>query len=94
MENAFDTIKANRLGLDHPMGALVKAIKSGSPAEKAGLKVGDVVLEFDGVRIENDGHLVQTVGLTPVGRDVEAIVLRGGKKLRTRIVLTQLPSYE
>ncbi len=94
MENAFDITKAKRLGLEHPVGALVKAIKSGSPAEKGGLQVGDIILEFDGVRIENDGHLVQTVGLTPVGREVETTIHRAGKRLRARVTLTQLPSYD
>ncbi len=92
MENAFDVAKAQRLGLDKPTGALVKAVKIGSPAERAGLRIGDVVLEFDGVHIENDGHLVQTVGLTPVGREVEALILRDGRRFTAKIVLNALPT--
>ena len=92
MENAFDLSKAQRLGLDKPTGALVKAVKIGSPAERAGLRIGDVVLEFDGVHIENDGHLVQTVGLTEVGREVEALVLRDGRRFLAKIVLNVLPT--
>lgn len=92
MENAFDIPMARRLGLEHPMGALVKAVKVGSPAEKAGLRVGDIILEFDGVHIENDGHLVQTVGLTPAGRDAVVLFIRDGKKLEKKVVLTELPN--
>ncbi len=91
MENAYDAAKAKKLGLDQPVGALVKAIKAGSPAALAGLQFNDVIIEFDGVRVENDGHLVQTVGLTPVGRAVEILFYRGGKKMKTRVTLTPLP---
>lgn len=94
MENTFDIHTAQRLGLANLHGALVKAVRPGSPAAKAGIRVGDVVLEFDHVRIDNDGHLVSTVGLTPVGREVEATILREGREFATRILLTELPSVE
>lgn len=94
MENSFDIQTAQRLGLSQPRGALVKAVKNGSPAARAGIRVGDVVLEFDRVRIENDGHLVQTVGLTPIGTEVDALVLRDGRELTARLILTELPATE
>src|SRR5690606_23415738 len=56
LDNVFDASTARRLGLAAPVGALVKSILPDSPAAKAGIQVGDVIVEFDGIRVENDGH--------------------------------------
>ena len=74
-----------------PIGALVKSILPDSPAAKAGVQVGDVIVEFDGIRVENDGHLVKTVGLTPVGRAVEMVIYRNGIASRATALLTPSP---
>jgi serine protease Do len=71
-------------------GALVKNVRSGSPAEQAHLQRGDIIVEFDGQRVENDDHLVAQVGLTPVGTKIPMIIYRGGKRYRTNVVLTDL----
>ena len=55
------------------------------------LQVGDVIVEFDSVRVENDGHLVKTVGLTPVGRNVNVVFYREGKRLRSSATLDPNP---
>ncbi|RMF44909.1 MAG: PDZ domain-containing protein [Planctomycetota bacterium] len=91
LENAFDILTARRLGLDSTTGALVKSILRDSPAERAGLQVGDVILEFNGVRIQNDGHLVKQVGLTPVGSRVDIVVYRNGSPHRFTAVLDPAP---
>lgn len=82
LDNAFNQLTAQRLGLASNKGALVKDIIPKSPAQRAGLRIGDVILQFDGTDIHNDGHLVQTVGLTPVGRSVSIIVFREGRSIR------------
>ena len=87
LENVFDIATARRLGLSAPIGALVKSIKADSPAALAGIQVGDVIVEFDGTRVENDGHLVTTVGLTPVGRTVNMVIYRNGIASRVTAVL-------
>jgi serine protease Do len=92
MENNFDIDKANRLGLDSPRGVLVKAVKPNSPAAAAGIIVGDVILRFDGIPIEGDGHLVQTVGLTPIGKTVDAVIIRNRQQFTVKITLSALPS--
>lgn len=92
MDNQFDTAKAHRIGLTHPQGALVKAIRPRSPAEVAGLHVGDIILEFNGVKIDNDGHLVQTVGLTPIGKPIPILIQRDGKQYDVQVHLTELPN--
>ncbi|MEO8270023.1 MAG: trypsin-like peptidase domain-containing protein, partial [Aureliella sp.] len=88
LDNVFDASTARRLGLNAPIGALVKSILPESPAAQAGVQVGDVIVEFDGIRVENDGHLVKTVGLTPVGRSVEMVIYRNGVASRATAVLT------
>ncbi len=91
LENTFDSLTAHRLGLPSTAGALVKSIIPSSPAERMDLQVGDVIVEFDGIQVENDGHLVKSVGLTPVGRDVYVIFYREGKRLRTSATLDPNP---
>ncbi|MFO0013128.1 MAG: PDZ domain-containing protein, partial [Planctomycetota bacterium] len=72
--------------------AFVKVIKPNSPAELAGLKYGDVILEFDGNLVENDEHLVQLVGLSPVGAPIDLLVLREGKWARIQVELVGIPN--
>ncbi len=71
-------------------GALVKNVRSGSPAEKARLQRGDVIVQFDGIVVDNDDHLVAQVGLTPIGSSIPMIIYRRGKRYRTEVVLTDL----
>lgn len=91
LEISFDSLTARRLGLPSTAGALVKSIIPNSPAQRMDLRVGDVIVEFDGIRIENDGHLVKTVGLTPVGRNVNVIYYRDGKRQRATATLDPNP---
>jgi serine protease Do len=91
LENGFDPLTAQRLGLKSTKGALVKSIIPNSPAERAGLRVGDVILEFHGREIENDAHLVKTVGLTPAGTHADLIIIRDGKSQRLRARLDASP---
>lgn len=57
-------------------GAVVERVEDGSPAEKAGLKAGDVITEFDGERVRSARHLARLVGETPEGREVSVTVRR------------------
>lgn len=91
LDNAFTNEKAQRLGMSSANGALVKQVISGSPAQVAGIRDGDVILSFDSVSIANDGHLVQTVGLTPVGRRVQVVLLRNGRRQQFTAVLKPSP---
>src|SRR5438132_1348873 len=60
-------------------GALVTSVSEGSPAAKAGLKEGDVIVEYDGRPVARAGDLPRTVAETPVGRAVPLKVVRDGK---------------
>jgi serine protease Do len=91
LENAFDIFTARRLGLSLNEGALVKVVLPESPAARSGIRVGDVILEFNGMRVENDGHLVKQVGLTPVGSKVAIVIFRDGAAHRVTTVLEPNP---
>lgn len=91
LEVAYDAAIARQLGLPTNEGALVKAIIPKSPADRAGIRVGDVVMEFDGIKVENDGHLVKSVGLTPVGKRVLMVIYRDGTRSQVAVVLDPMP---
>ncbi len=65
---------AKQFGLDDKQGALVSDVVAGSPADKAGIKTGDVILKFDGKEIENSTMLRHRVAETPVGKKTESRV--------------------
>lgn len=70
---------AKGLGLRDTEGVLVSQVFPDSPAEKAGVKRGDVIQSFAGRRIDSAGTLTRTVGLTPPGQSRDLVVLRDGK---------------
>ncbi len=77
--------------LGYPGGALVKDVRKDSPAAAANLQRGDVILEFGGVSIDNDDHLVARVGLTAMGEDVPLIIIRDGRRYRTNVQVIPAP---
>ena len=82
---------AKSLGMSVPKGALVSQVMPDSPAEKAGLQVRDVIVEFDGVEIVYSGDLPQTVGSVKPGSKIEAKIIREGKTKKIKIEVGQLP---
>ena len=62
-------------------GALVEGVREQSPADKAGIRKGDIITEFDGQRVRGVRHLIRLVAETPDGHTVTAGVLREGRKL-------------
>jgi serine protease Do len=72
-------------------GALISQVYGGSPAEQTGLKVGDVVIEVDGVKITNSQDLVREVLKKKVGQKVNFVILREGKRLETSVTTAQMP---
>jgi len=73
------------LGLPQAEGSHVTGITAHSPAEAAKLQVDDVILEFNGVPIENDAHLVDLVSLTEVGKAIPIVVFRERKIVRLTV---------
>jgi serine protease Do len=82
---------AESFGMDKPRGALVARVLPDSPAEKAGVQVGDVITKFNGKEIDQSSGLPPLVGVSPVGKKVEVEVLRKGKQKMLNVVLGELP---
>ena len=82
---------AKSLGMSVPKGALVSQVMPDSPAEKAGLLVRDVIVEFDGAEIVYSGDLPQTVGSIKPGSKIEANIIREGKAKKIKIEVGKLP---
>jgi serine protease Do len=66
-------------------GVLVEDVAAESPAEKAGIKKGDVVLEFDGERVRSVRQFMRLVDETPPGRRVAAVLMRGGQRVEAAV---------
>jgi serine protease Do len=71
---------AESLGLSKPQGALVRGVEQGSPAEKAGLEPGDIILKFDGKTLEKSADLPRLVGNTKPGTRSTLQVWRRGSQ--------------
>ena len=70
-------------------GAKVRSVEKDSPAEKAGLKEGDVIARFDGEAVRSASHLARLVGETPAGRSVAIDVNRGGATQKLTATLAE-----
>jgi serine protease Do len=88
----FDATAARKMGLSTTGGALVKTVRNNSPAQLAGIAIGDVITRFDDTTVESDDHLVTCVGLTPAGYDAEVVVYRDGKAYKTTVRITDIPN--
>ncbi len=75
--------KANKMAA--PTGVIIEEVADDSPASKAGLKKGDVLLEFDGERIRGVRHFTRLVQETPAGRKVQTSTMRDGQKMNLTI---------
>jgi serine protease Do len=80
--------------LKKPAGALVASVGQNSPADKAGIKAGDIILEFDGKKIDTMRTLPKVVANTKVGKSVELKVWRDKKSIKKRLTLGRLESSE
>ena len=80
---------AESLGLDRPTGALVAEVFENSPADRIGLRAGDVVLRFDGRPIEHLDALGYRLATAGVGRDVEIDILTRGRQRTVTLTLEE-----
>jgi len=81
-------------GLDKPRGALVASVAENSPSEKAGVKAGDIILEFNGKEINQMKELPAIVARTEVGKKVEVKIWRDKKEITKNIILGRLETSE
>ncbi|WP_332065463.1 DegQ family serine endoprotease [Bartonella sp. CB189] len=82
---------AGSLNLEHPYGALVVEVTKDSPAEKAGLKIGDVILSVEGIKVDNPDSLGYRLMTTGVGKKLVLEYLRSGKIFKTEIAIISIP---
>ena len=80
--------------LKKPQGALVASVGENSPADKAGVKAGDIILNFDGKKIDTMRTLPKVVATTEVGKSVELKIWRNKKLISKRLTLGRLESSE
>ncbi len=80
--------------LDKPRGALVASVAENSPSEKAGIKAGDIILEFNGERINQMKELPAIVARTQVGKNVEVKIWRDKQEIIKNVLLGRLETSE
>ncbi len=83
---------AKQFDLKEREGALVSDVNANSPAEKAGLKNGDVILEFNGKTVRDSRHLKLQVAETAPGKEVPVKISRDGKVKNLEVTLKEFPS--
>src|SRR4029079_15234026 len=83
-----------RLNIKPARGALIAGLDDKGPAKPAGIEPGDVIVTFDSHDIKDMRDLPRIVADTPVGKDVEVIVIRDGKELKKTVKLARLEDGE
>jgi len=82
---------AEEFGVKDLKGALISGVMKGSPAEKAGIKQGDVLLQYNGKVVEDTGNLRNMVSQTIIGTKVKVRLLRHKKELEVEAEIAELP---
>jgi Do/DeqQ family serine protease len=80
----------SQLGLQNARGALVNSVVSGGPADRAGVRAGDVIISFNGAAVEDPNALRNAVARTPPGSDVGLTVWRNRREEQLRVRLGEL----
>jgi len=94
LDKEFAQPEAHRLGMVRPVGARVEGVTRGAPAERAGLRPDDVILEFDGRAVEDDDHLMSIVSMTPVDSVVTIVVFRERARVDVRLTVASRATFE
>ncbi|MGD0585913.1 MAG: DegQ family serine endoprotease [Oryzomonas sp.] len=85
---------AKSFGLDTDKGALIANVDKDTPAEKAGLKAGDIILEYDGKPITEGNELPRYVAVTPIDKKVKLVIFRDGKRQEVSVTIARLKDGE
>lgn len=87
----IDAQLANEFNLKVPKGVVVTDVVSDSPAQKAGITTGDVILELDGKRITSDRNIQSVAEKLPIGGSYDIVVLRNGQRRESKISVAEFP---
>lgn len=90
----FDFEDARRLGLQANRGAMVARVHDRTPASVAGIRTDDVIVEFNGVPVEDEYHLINLVSQTPAGSAVTIGVWRDQQRVTLRTTLTSWEQFQ
>jgi serine protease Do len=82
---------SQEFGLKSAKGALIGDVAKGSPAEKAGIKRGDIILEFNGKKVSDVGNLRNMVAQSKIGAQIPLTIMRSGKEYALQVTTTELP---
>jgi serine protease Do len=85
---------AESFGMKQPRGALVAKVLPNSPAEAAGVEVGDVIVKFDGKNVINSSNLPPIVGSSKVGVKIPVEIIRASRRATINVKLGELPEDE
>lgn len=80
---------AQSFGLRQARGALINGVMAGSPADKAGIRQGDVIIAFNGVEIKDPSHLQRMVAEAGIGKQVKVTVFRDAKQVELNMTLSR-----
>jgi len=85
---------AESFGMKTPQGALVSKVIPGSPSEKAGIQIGDIITEFNGQKIDTSGELPPMVGMTPINQNATLKIIRQGEVKSVSVTVGLLPEQD
>ncbi|MFZ1083189.1 MAG: trypsin-like peptidase domain-containing protein, partial [Candidatus Kryptoniota bacterium] len=92
--NGIDETDAHALGMSKPTGVLVEDVMPGTPAEKAGIKAGDVILAVDGKEVDAPNEIQTEIAEHKPGDVVAVKVFRGGNMMTKDVTLSELPQQD
>jgi serine protease Do len=85
---------AESFNMDRPRGALIARVLPDSPSEKAGLLVGDVILQYNGTELRSSSELPPLVGSSNVDHPAQLVILRAGRELKLQVAIGELPAED
>jgi serine protease Do len=94
LDHSFDERRARELGLRQLSGTRISSVYANTPAQLADIRADDVILEFNGVRVESDSHLLSLVKLAEVGKSVPLIVYRSGRTVRKTVEIANMGDFK
>ena len=94
LDKTFTPQHADRLGMPRPVGALVLGVTPGAPADRAGIRREDVIIEYDGRPVDDDDHLLSLVSTTPLGRTVAVVIFRDRGRSTLELTVASRRDFE